>query len=132
MYHPGDIVAPRGLQHVQRAFDIGADVAARRLVGVGDGDQRREVQDDLLPLDGSIHEVAVFDVAADDLDCLAHRLVKKGKIADERAGIVSNHGGDRGARRHERLDEMAADEATGAGYNDFLANPHRQIFAILQ
>ena len=95
MHHAGDIVAPRGLQDVQRAFDIGSHVAPRRFVGVGDRDQRREVQNDLLPLDGPIHEVAVFDIAADDLNCTAHGLVKEGEVADQRARIVSDHGGDR-------------------------------------
>ena len=34
-----------GLQHVERALHVGGDVAVGRLVGVGDGDQRGEVED---------------------------------------------------------------------------------------
>ena len=86
------------------------------------------MQNDLLPLDGPVHEIAVFDISADDPNRVAGPPVEEGEIADERPRVVSNHGGDRGPCRHERLDEVAADEATGPGHYDFLTDPHEVSF----
>src|SRR4029077_20065571 len=83
------VVAPSALEHVQRAFDIGAHVAAWSLVGIRYGNQRSQVKHDVLTLDRLIDEVAIFDISADDPHRISSFLVNEGEIAYPRSRIVS-------------------------------------------
>src|SRR5690242_975008 len=56
----------RGFQDVQRALDIGAHVAARRHVGIRNGDQSGEVQYDVLPFHRALDKIAVLDIPGRD------------------------------------------------------------------
>ena len=64
--------APRGLEHVERAADVGVHERLGGDVRVRDGDQGGEVEDGLDPLDRRLHEPRVPDVAEADLDLGAH------------------------------------------------------------
>jgi hypothetical protein len=88
------------------------------MVGVGDGDQRRQVQHRLAALHGRVHAVRIADVAGEDLEPAGH----VGCAAVEPAPGVERVVEDEGAHllpgADQGLGQVRADEAVGAGDED--------------
>ncbi|MNT05198.1 hypothetical protein D3C72_1398100 [compost metagenome] len=59
---PFDTQFARGLQHVQRALDVGINVCVRRVVGKWNGDQGRQVQYGITALHCCLDAVGVADI----------------------------------------------------------------------
>ena len=109
------------LQHVQRALDIGVDVAVRCLVRIGDRDQRRQVQHRATALYRAAHRVSVADVAGHHLHVLAQRCRQRVQPAPGIEGVVMDHGAHVVALVQQAFDQVRADKSGGAGDEDFLA-----------
>lgn len=69
--HALGVQLTRGVQHVQRALDVGVHVAVRAVVGEGDRDECGQVEHALLPAHGGAHAVGVAHVAHEDVDFAA-------------------------------------------------------------
>src|SRR5262249_36489837 len=116
----------RRLHDVHRALRIGAQISLRRDVRVGDTDERREVEDNLLLRHRVAHGIPIRDVAEANIDGLARR--RGVEPAGGAEGVVADEHADLGAILDEPLDEVAADEAAAAGDEDFApfnARAHR-------
>ena len=66
LHDPADIPTTGRLQYVEGTRHVRAHIFAWRLIGVGDGDQCRQVEDDVDSLADVEHEVWVAHVAAHD------------------------------------------------------------------
>ena len=61
------------VQHMERAQHIGLYHIGRMLVGIGDGDQRAQVEQAGAARDGNAHRIWVFQIACYDFDGCADR-----------------------------------------------------------
>ena len=116
MDQAGDAQFAHSLQHVQRAEDVGADVALGREVGIGNGDQGAEVEDDLAVAYGVEHAVAVGEVAASDVDLAPdRRTVQPAGVA---VRGVADQDADLGPDFYQPFAQPAADEAARSSDQD--------------
>src|SRR5262249_31377732 len=113
-----DVRLARGLQEIERAGDVGGDVAVGRHVGIGDRDQRGEVEDDLHVLAELAREMAVAEVAAHHLDAVAAAGILEPAPAVER--VVLDERAHARALIDQHLGEMRTDEAVRTGDEDAL------------
>ena len=108
-----DARVARGDQGIQRAHHIGLRDVDGVDVQVRNGDQRPEVEHDLLPLRRARDRVRIAQIprhpADGNLDAVVN-LRQQSRVA--RRSVV-DEGGHRGARADKGFHEMAADESTG-------------------
>ncbi len=103
------------LEQVHGAPDIGVHIGLRRVVGIGDRDQRGQVKDGIDPLHHPAHLAGIADVAGNDANLPADLFRKAVKPAGSAEAVVEHQRRDRHAQRHQPLDEMRTDEAVSAG-----------------
>ena len=104
-----------GLEDVEGADDVGLDDLDGVVVGIGDGDERAEVEDEIGACGGTFDGIGIAQVASDQR-CLGADI--SGEETQETAigtGGVAHEGGDACAALDKLRDEGAADEAAGAG-----------------
>ena len=107
-----------GVQHVQGALDVGIHIAVGAVVAEGDGDEGRQMIDDLLALHGVAHAVGVAHVAHEHFDLVLDLGGQGVQPAPGAEGVIQAEGLDLFALFDQFLGEMAADEAVGAGDHD--------------
>jgi hypothetical protein len=112
---------PYRLQDVQRAADVGGDIAARRGIRIGNGDQRAEVEDRLATLHGPMHEPGVGQIAVHDLHLRKRVGGEKPEVALAGFGVVVQQRTHARTLLDERCNEVAADESAGARHQCSLA-----------
>ena len=113
--HALGVQLTRGVQHIQRALDVGVHVAVRAVVGEGDRDERGQMEHALLPAHGGAHAVGVAHVAHEDVDFAAD-LRRQGVDPAQRAkGIVQTERADLFAALDEFFGQVAANKAVCAG-----------------
>ena len=103
------------VQHVQGALDVGVHIAVRAVVAEGDGDQRRQMVNDVLPFHGMAHAVGVADIAHEHLNLVFDLPGQGVQPAPGAEGIVVAEGLDLLALSHQLFGEVAANEAVGSG-----------------
>jgi hypothetical protein len=111
--HAFDAILHRRLADIECALDIGVDVAVGRDVGVGDRDQRAEVEEDVHVLGDVLAVMRITDVAVEDLDLLQAAHVLQPAPAIE--GVVLGQRFHLVALGNQHFSEVRADEAIGAG-----------------
>jgi hypothetical protein len=121
-----DAQFPHGLKNVQRAHHVCPDVALRRQIRIGNGDQGAEVEDDLPVLHGVIDAVAVGQVAAPHVEVGPHRRPVQPACVPIRG--VAHQYPDVRAKFDQTFGQAAADEAAGAGNQHALARIGLQDF----
>lgn len=104
-----------GLQHVQRAQDVRLDVGLCRRVGMRNGDQRREMEDDVLARHDPADEGRISNVAAHEIQATPRtvRHLVEPTVAVE--GVVQGQRGDVGSLTCKGLGQVRADEPVGPG-----------------
>ena len=81
MDDPADAQIARRLHDVERALDVGVDVGIGRVIGIGNGDQRRQMQHGIATLHGRAHAVGIADVAGEHLELAAARPRRSGRAS---------------------------------------------------
>ena len=97
-------VLERRLADVEGALHVGIHVAVRGHVGVGNGDQRGQVEDDVHVLGDVLAVVRVTHVAVENLDLLA--AVHVFQPAPVVEGVVLGQGLDLVAFPHQQFGQM--------------------------
>lgn len=120
-----DVQGAGGLEDVEGALDICVDVGVGRVVRIGDGDERGQVEDGVAVGHGSAHPMGVADVAGEDLEVTAHVRGAVVEPAPGIEGVVEHESLDLVAGAHQGLGEVGADEAVGAGDENFIAHWYR-------
>ena len=119
--HALDALLAGRLHHIERPRDVGVHVGRGRMIRVGDGDQRREVEHHLAIAHRSGDAMRIAHIAGDDLETAAHVRRRAVQPAPGAERIVQHEGAHVAARPDERFHDMRADEAVSAGNQDFLA-----------
>ena len=104
-----------GVQHVQRALDVGVHIAVRAVVGEGNSDKRCQVEHPLLPAHGGTHAVGVAHVAHKDINFIADLRRQRVDPAQRAEGIVQAECADLFAALDEFFSQMAANKAVCTG-----------------
>ena len=110
-FHP---LCLRRFQKIERAPNIRLDVGSGSDVRVRDPDQSRQVKDGLRSAHQGAHGVRVADIAGYDLNRVKRPPVDMTQGADGAFRIVVHQGTHPRPFRHERLDQMTANESAGA------------------
>jgi len=103
------------LRDVERAEHVGLEDVGGGHVRLRDRDDRAEVEDHVAALHGRADHVGVVEVAEADVDRRADVGGELVEVAEVGAGGVADEGAHAVAARDEGLDEVAPDEARGAG-----------------
>ena len=119
-----DAQIARGLDHVERAFDVGIDGGVGRMVRVWDCNQRGQVQDCIAAGHGGAHAIRVADVTSEDLELAADVFGAVVQPTPGVEGVVEDEGLDVVARAYEGFGEVGTDETVGAGDEDFIRHDY--------
>ena len=111
----GWLLAACGFEDVQRAFDVGGHELPGMPVGVGNRDQRAQMEDDLAPGHRAGHGFRIGEVAPEDLDFLCDIRLRALEPSVVATGVVADECAHARAGPGESLGQMAADEAAGPG-----------------
>ena len=115
---PAHFVAAAGFQQVQRALDVGGHVGVGRLIGIGNGDQGRQVGHRRTALHDLGHLVGVPHVPGHDLQPGAPSAVDLVQKALAPRAVVMDQRPHPGAPVQEGLHHVAADESARAGHQN--------------
>jgi hypothetical protein len=107
------------LQHVERALDVGVDVRVGRVIGERNSDECGEVKNDVAALCGFAHAVGIPNVAREHVQGLLSLARQRVEPAPAVEGVVVDESADIASAIEERLDQVASDEAIGAGHQHF-------------
>ena len=115
----GDVEIARRLQHVERAGDVGFDIGVRRVIGIRNRDQRRQMQHRVAALHRRAHAVRVADVAREDVELVAYLGGRGIQPAMRAQAVVMHEGAHAEIAANQFFREMRSDEAGSAGDQHF-------------
>jgi hypothetical protein len=126
---PRRTIGPRGFQDVKDPHDIGLEVGLGRRVGVGNADQRGQMENGIAALAEGVHHPAIPDVPEHDLQAGPQPVIQKRQVADARPAVVAHQGANFVTRGQKFFDHMTPDEPSGArhGYLAFAVGIHLSI-----
>ncbi|MNY39417.1 hypothetical protein D3C86_1741000 [compost metagenome] len=118
----------RRLEYIQRSLDIGIHVRIRRMIGIGDGNQCGQMQDNVAALQGLLDTRRITHIPREDIQRLLNLGGKTVQPPPRIEGVVLNERTDFIPFLDESLNKMRANKAIRASNQDFFVSKIHAVF----
>lgn len=122
MNHPPHAQLARGLQHVERTFDIGVHIGIGRVVRIRNSNQCSQVKNSVAALHRLPHPVRVANVAGKDIQVVSNVLRRVIQPTPGVEGVIEDEGTDIETLPDQSFREMRTDETIRTSYKNFQRN----------